>query len=71
MSTWWETRTDRVSQAVAAVSVQAECTVSGALALLRAHAEATGADLEEVAGAVLEHRIRFRPRGVALLSRSN
>ena len=71
MSTWWETRTARVSQAAATVSVHAECTVGEAVALLRAHAEATGCDLEEAAGSVLEQRIRFRPHGVALLSQSN
>jgi len=62
MSTWWEERTDRIVKAACLVSAQADCTVDEAFGLLRTHANATGHDLNEIAVAAREHRIRFSPR---------
>ncbi len=67
MSTWWETRSQRVSQAAAIVCVQAECSFGEALAMLKAHAELTDGDLEETALAVLVRRVRFAPSETATL----
>jgi hypothetical protein len=43
------------------VSVQAHCTLDGALALMTARAEKCGSRVEEIASAVVERRIRFDP----------
>lgn len=50
-----------VSQASGMVSVQAECTVGEALALMKERALASGETLLEVAEATVERRIRFGP----------
>jgi hypothetical protein len=59
MSTWWEQRNARVSQAARIVSTQAQCSRGQAIALLRKQAEQTGADLEDTALAVVARRISF------------
>ena len=49
----------KVIQASGMVSVQAECTVDEALALMHDRAEVHGQTLDEIAEAVLDRRIRF------------
>ena len=53
MSTWWEERRARVSQATAILSAQTRCPPGEALALLRRRADETGRDLEDTALAVV------------------
>jgi hypothetical protein len=59
MSTWWEERTARVHQATDIVSVQAHCSSSEALALLRERAAHSESDLEDIALAVVGRRVSF------------
>ena len=51
----------KVSQASGMVSVQADCTVAEALALMKERASVTGQSLTDIAVATLERRIRFGP----------
>ena len=48
-----------VSQASGMVSVQAQCSVSEALDLMKERAHATGRTLREVADATLDRKMRF------------
>jgi AmiR/NasT family two-component response regulator len=50
-----------VSQASGMVSVQAECTVEEALALMKERAQVSGSTLLEIAEATVDRRIRFGP----------
>lgn len=59
MTTWWEERTARVSEAIDLVSVQVDCSAKEALHLLRERAEQTGADLEDTALAVNGRHLNF------------
>jgi hypothetical protein len=59
MDSAWASRAE-VHQATGMISVQAVVSLSDALALLRAHAFATGRSLSEVAGNVVARRLRFR-----------
>jgi AmiR/NasT family two-component response regulator len=49
----------RVAQAQGMVSVQADCTLDAALALLRNTARATDETLEYIAGEVVHRHVRF------------
>jgi hypothetical protein len=50
-----------VSQASGMVSVQAECTVDEALALMKERAQVSGDTLLQIAKATVDRRIRFGP----------
>jgi hypothetical protein len=65
MATWWEEREALVTEAIAMVSAQSRCTRAEAIALLRRRAEATDADLEAVAAAVVDagSRLGYRDYG--------
>jgi hypothetical protein len=54
-----EDLSSRVIQAAGMVSVQADCTGEEAVALLQRRADAFDRDLEDLAGAVVDRRIRF------------
>ena len=56
-----EEHNPQVSQASGMVSVQADCTVEEALALMKDRARVSGQTLAEVAAATVERRIRFGP----------
>jgi AmiR/NasT family two-component response regulator len=51
--------TYRVHQAQGVVAVQAGCSMSDALALMKNTAQATGETLESIAAEVLNHAVRF------------
>jgi hypothetical protein len=53
-----------VSEAAGMVAAQAGCSTGEALALLRARAEQTDSDLEDIALAVAARRVSFAPTGV-------
>jgi AmiR/NasT family two-component response regulator len=49
----------RIAQAQGMVSVQADCTLDAALALLRNTARATDETVEDIAGEVVHRHVRF------------
>ena len=49
----------RIAQAQGMVSVQADCTLDAALALLRNAARATDETVEDIAGEVVHRHVRF------------
>jgi hypothetical protein len=49
----------RVDQASGMVSIQAHCSFAEAVVLMRKRAEQTDCTVEDVAGGVLDHTIRF------------
>ena len=49
----------RLSEASGMVSIQAHCSVTEAIGLMRRHAETSGETLEEVVIAVVHRSIRF------------
>lgn len=49
----------RIAQAQGMVSVQADCTLDAALALLRNTARATDETVEDIAGEVVQRHVRF------------
>jgi hypothetical protein len=52
-------RSAKVAQAQGMVSVQVQCSLDEALALLKARGESSLLSLDQVAGAVIEGSIRF------------
>lgn len=54
-----------VAQAAGMVSVQAECSIDEASAMLRERAESTAQSVQLVAKAVVERRARFAPRSTS------
>jgi hypothetical protein len=50
-----------VSQASGMVSVQADCSLDDALALMKERAQVCGESLLEIAAATVDRRIRFEP----------
>jgi hypothetical protein len=50
-----------VSQASGMVSVQADCSLDDALALMKERAQVSGESLLEIAAATVDRRIRFEP----------
>jgi AmiR/NasT family two-component response regulator len=57
-----ETQSDRVAQASGMVSVQAECSVDEAFAMIEERARTIDLTAEEVADSVVDRRFRFSIR---------
>jgi AmiR/NasT family two-component response regulator len=57
-----ETQSDRVAQASGMVSVQAECSVDEALAMIKERAQTIDLTAEEVAESVVDRQFRFSIR---------
>jgi hypothetical protein len=57
-----EPQSDRVAQASGMVSVQAECSVDDALAMIEARAQMIDLTAEDVADSVVDRRFRFSIR---------
>jgi AmiR/NasT family two-component response regulator len=68
MKTMWTLYSDRVAQAAGMVSVQADCSLDAAFAVIEQRALEQDRTLEEVADAVVERRIRFSPAALAARS---
>lgn len=61
MADWFE-YSDRVAQAAGIVSVQAECSVEDAFAMIEERAESTVTTVEHIAFLVVERQVRFAPQ---------
>jgi hypothetical protein len=59
MSTWWEQRVARVTEAASIVAHRTGCPMGDALSILRQRAELDGMDLEEVAETVIREQTRL------------
>jgi hypothetical protein len=59
MSTWWEQRVARVTEAANIVARQAGCSMGEAISILRQRAELDGMDLEEIAETVIGQPTRL------------
>ena len=57
-----ETQSDRVAQASGMVSVQAQCSVDDAFAMIEERAQTIDLTAEEVADSVVDRRFRFSIR---------
>ena len=55
----WDMDRNFVAAAAGMVSVQAGCTPDDALVLITARAEKCGSDVEDIAKAVVDRRVRF------------
>ena len=64
MPTIWTKYHDYVAQAAGMVSVQAECSLDAAFALMVERAQQHGGTLDEVAAAVVDRRMRFSPDAI-------
>lgn len=65
MTTWWDERMARVTEAVDMVARQRACTTGEAIAVLRQRAQLEGTDLEEIAETVLGQQARLGYRDLA------
>jgi hypothetical protein len=65
MSTWWEQRVARVTEAANMVARQTGCSMGEALSMLRQRADLDGTDLEEIAETVIGQQDRLGYRDLA------
>jgi hypothetical protein len=65
MTNWWDEREAWVTEAIAMVAAQRQCTHAEAIALLRRRAAAMDADLEAAARVVVDlgNRLGYRDLG--------